>query len=148
MIELAGSGSPVPLMLDESIEKESDLDMVLDSGCAQAVKFKLMKCASREELERLIHKAQSAGLKVIVGNGVSLDISCLFEAASLFRSRLTENAGEMNGFLKSQVDYLQPGLGAANGRLIFPDHWPGVRWDQVAANALETVHWGEINPDR
>ena len=137
--------SPVPLMLDEGIAGEEDLDQTIETGCAKAVKFKLMKCGSFAHLEKLINKALDAGLKVILGNGVATDIGCLHEAQVAHRSGLTAHAGEMNGFLKGVDQFLQPGLRMDRGKLILPSDRPNVRWDLVSRFAVETLSWGDIN---
>ena len=140
--------SPVPLMLDEGIAGEDDLDRALATGCARAVKFKLMKCGSFAHLEKLIKKALGTGLKVIVGNGVATDIGCLHEAQVAHRLGLTVHAGEMNGFLKGVEQFLQPGLLVDKGDLILPCDRLKVRWDLVSQFAVETMSWGDIKmPD-
>jgi L-alanine-DL-glutamate epimerase-like enolase superfamily enzyme len=133
----------VPLMLDEAISSEKDLDRTIATGCAHAVKFKLMKCGSRAELTRLIHKALSAGLKVILGNGVALDIGCRHEALVLNETGLTRNAGEMNGFLKSKIRTLDPQLVFEEGHLYIPAKEPRIRWDDLSDLAFHEKIWGE-----
>lgn len=137
--------SRVPLMLDEAIVGEEDLDRTVETGCANAVKFKLMKCGSFAHLERLIKKSLDAGLKVILGNGVATDIGCLHEAQVAHRLGLTAHAGEMNGFLKGVDQFLQPRLRVDRGELILPSDRLKVRWDLVSRFAMETMSWGDIN---
>jgi o-succinylbenzoate synthase len=141
--------SHVPLMLDEAIAKEEDLDRTIDTGCAKAVKFKLMKCGSFTRLEQMIKKASDARLKVILGNGVATDIGCLHEAQIAAKLGLTTHAAEMNGFLKGTEQFLQPPLHADKGDLILPRELPKVRWELVSRFAVETASWGGIRlPDR
>jgi len=137
--------SPVPLMLDEAIVGEEDLDRTIETGCATAVKFKLMKCGTFAHLEKMIRKSLDAGLKVILGNGVATDIGCLHEAQVATRSGLTAHAGEMNGFLKGVDQFLQPRLRVDRGELILPSDPLNVRWDLVSRFAVETMSWGDIN---
>ncbi|MBL7212078.1 MAG: hypothetical protein ISS61_06855 [Desulfobacteraceae bacterium] len=134
----------VPLMLDEAIASEADLDRALGTGCAQAVKFKLMKCGSMAELARLIKKARSAGLKVIVGNGVAMDIGCRHEALVLHETGLTEDAGEMNGFLKCTEQSLEPAIKAEGGHFFISEGQPRVRWDVLSRFADKESIWGRI----
>lgn len=133
-----------PLMLDEAIVSEADLDRAIETGCAQAVKFKLMKCGSLAELARLIKKARSAGLKVIVGNGVALDIGCRHEALVLHETGLTEDAGEMNGFLKCKEQGLDPAIEVEDGHILVPDGQPKVCWDVLSRFAVQERVWGRI----
>ncbi len=137
--------SQVPLMLDEAINTEDDLDRTLETGCAKAVKFKLMKCGSMTRLEEMIKKASQAHLKVILGNGVATDIGCLHEAQVAARQGLSVHAAEMNGFLKGTEQLLQPSLHVEKGALILPSAPPTVRWELVSKLALETASWGHIS---
>jgi o-succinylbenzoate synthase len=137
--------SQVPLMLDEAINTEEDLDKTLETGCAKAVKFKLMKCGSFAALEKMINKASDAGLKVILGNGVATDLGCLHEAQVATRLGLTIHAGEMNGFLKGTKQFLQPPLFVDKGELILPSASPTVRWERVSKFTVETARWGHIS---
>lgn len=140
--------TPVPLMLDEAIVEEEDLDRTIEKGCAKAVKLKLMKCGSFAHLERLIEKASEAGLKVILGNGVATDVGCLHEAQVAAGLGLNVHAGEMNGFLKCTEQLLHPVLQVENGVLKLPNERPRVLWERASQFAVEKVCWGEINaPD-
>jgi o-succinylbenzoate synthase len=143
MTELAKI-SPVPLMLDEAITGEEDLDRTIETGCAKAVKFKLMKAGSLGHLENLIEKALDAGLKVILGNGVATDIGCAHEALAAARTGLITHAGEMNGFLKIKEYLLQSGLQAEKGNLLVPPGPLNVRWELVERFSQEVMSWGEI----
>jgi o-succinylbenzoate synthase len=142
MVALAAV-APVPLMLDEGIVVEADLDRAIASGCVQAVKFKLMKCGSFGLLERMIDKAQAAGLKVILGNGVATDIGCLHEAQVACRMGLVNHAGEMNGFLKCSEQLLEPELRTEGEHLHMPPKAPAIRWDAVNRLSTRTAGWGE-----
>jgi len=137
--------SPVPLMLDEAINREEDLERTIETGCATAVKFKLMKCGSLAHLEQMIKKASDAHLKVILGNGVATDIGCFHEAMIAAKLGLTVHAGEMNGFLKGVERFLQPSLSVNKGKLIHPSERPMVQWELVSRFAVETAIWGDIS---
>ncbi|MBN2569716.1 MAG: hypothetical protein JXB42_09840 [Deltaproteobacteria bacterium] len=136
--------SPVPLMLDEAITGEDELDRTIETGCAEVVKFKLMKCGSFRYLEKLVNKAVNAGLKVILGNGVATDIGCFHEAQVAHRMGLTVHAGEMNGFLKGVDHFLEPPLRMEGENLILPDGIPAVRWDILSRYIVEEISWGDI----
>lgn len=97
--------SPVPLMLDESINTEDDLMRTIELKCSAYVKFKLMKAGSMENLVRLINTARAAGLGIVLGNGVAGEIGCYHEAVAAAAVGLA-NAGEMNGFLKLRESVL------------------------------------------
>jgi L-alanine-DL-glutamate epimerase-like enolase superfamily enzyme len=90
--------SPMPLMLDESIRTMRDLENTHVSNCARFVKFKLMKIGSFRRVLELIAWCRSKGIGVVLGNGVAGEIGCYHEA--VLGSRVLDNAGEMNGYLK------------------------------------------------
>lgn len=138
--------SPVPLMLDEAITGEHELDRTIETGCAGVVKFKLMKCGSFRYLEKLIKKAFNAGLKVILGNGVATDIGCFHEAQVAHKMGLTVHAGEMNGFLKGIDHFLEPPLRMERENLILPEGMPAVRWETLSLYLVEEIRWGDIKP--
>lgn len=110
--------SPLPLMLDESIYTEDDVQRIIDEKCASYVKFKLMKSGSIERLISMINKAKSGGLKVVMGNGVAGEIGCLHEI--WVAETHIETDGEMNGFLKLNTSILQQPLEAQNGVATIP----------------------------
>ncbi len=92
--------SPVPLMLDEAIGTEADIDRAAAVG-AGFIKLKLFKNGGPTDLLALARRARERGLRVILGNGVSADLGCLTEAWVYEQGRgLFHGAGEMNGFVK------------------------------------------------
>lgn len=108
--------SPIPLMLDESINTGEDLARTIRLKCASYVKFKLMKAGSLSNLARLVKSARESGLGVVLGNGVAGEIGCFHEAVAAARVGLA-NAGEMNGFLKIRESLLLRPLGFEAGRI-------------------------------
>ena len=128
--------SPLPLMLDESIDSEADLERAIGLGCAQVVKFKLAKAGGLAALERLTRRARAGGLKVVLGNGVAGDIENLGEV--LIASRLIDTVGEMNGFLKPKVRLLRnPYEVVAGSAVVGVGYVPEVDWERVAAHEVD-----------
>jgi L-alanine-DL-glutamate epimerase-like enolase superfamily enzyme len=95
--------SPVPLMLDEAIGGEQDVERAV--GAADLVKLKLMKNVTPARVLRLVERARALGLGVVLGNGAQGTIGCLLEARLQTVARL-ERPGEMNGLSKIQDDPL------------------------------------------
>ncbi len=126
--------SPVPLMLDESIETEEDVTRTAASGCADYVKFKLVKTGSLKRLEYLIQKAFAAGLKVVIGNGVAGEIGCFHEA--LLSRKLLDNAGEMNGFLKQRSSLLSNRIELVGGKMLIAPGFTAAIPDEVMQGCL------------
>ncbi len=92
----------VPLMLDESILSDSDVDKAIDVG-ASFIKLKLFKHQGPKHVMTLIKRAINSGLGVVFGNGVCSDLGYLIEA-SIFQSLgLCLGAFEGNGFEKLVV---------------------------------------------
>ena len=128
--------SPIPLMLDESIRYESDLEKTIALGCAHYVKFKLLKAGSMTRLMALMRKASKSGLKVVLGNGMGGEIGCCYEAV-LGRWYL-DNAGEMNGLMK-QTDFLFcPAPLVEDGDLVFPPDYL-TRMDSQKRDAVKVA---------
>lgn len=100
--------STVPLMLDESIYGLDDVDKAAELGAARYIKYKLMKAGSLAQLADALAHIRTCGMEPVLGNGVACDIGCWMEAC-VAATHIT-NAGEMNGFLKTQAAFLQPPL--------------------------------------
>jgi L-alanine-DL-glutamate epimerase-like enolase superfamily enzyme len=108
--------TPVPLGLDESIYGMESVIKARQLGCAQFVKFKLMKIGSAEAMVENIEKSREYGFEVILGNGAAGEISCYHEA--LVASKTVIGAGEMNGFLKQGDSILIESLKINNGKIL------------------------------
>jgi L-Ala-D/L-Glu epimerase len=128
--------SPLPLMLDESIESEADLERAIGLGCARAVKFKLAKAGGLTALERLIRRAREGGLEVVLGNGVAGDVENLAEL--IVAARLVDTAGEMNGFLKPRSRLLRDPYQVVGGTaMVERGYVPEVDWELAAAHEVD-----------
>jgi L-alanine-DL-glutamate epimerase-like enolase superfamily enzyme len=97
----------VPLMLDESIYNEADIQRAALIG-ASFVKLKLMKLVSLDRLEQGLALICDLGMEPVLGNGVASDIGCWMEACVAHRH--IRNAGEMNGFLRQREQLARPPL--------------------------------------
>ncbi|MEQ8850324.1 MAG: enolase C-terminal domain-like protein [Phycisphaerales bacterium] len=111
--------SGVPLMLDESILTESDIDRAADVG-ASLIKLKLCKAPGRAGLIDQATRARGLGLGVVLGNGVSGPIGNLAEARAWAHDPgLWAGAGEANGFAKLAEPVLHGGPTLEQGSLRF-----------------------------
>ena len=137
--------SPLPLMLDESIESEADLERAIELRCADVVKFKLAKAGGRAALERLVGRARDAGLKVVLGNGVAGDLENLGEL--LVADRMIETTGEMNGFAKPATRLLREPYELVEGSAVVPAGYvPEVDWERVAVHEVASLAAGAGEP--
>lgn len=123
---------PLPLMLDESIYDESDIDRAADSEGARFVKVKLMKFGTLSRLAAAIERIRSRGMEPVLGNGVASEIGCWMEAC-VAASRIS-NAGEMNGWTKMVRPLLRTPLALERGAIRLDPGWVPVL-DEAALQA-------------
>lgn len=128
--------SPVPLMLDESIYRVDDIRRAAETGAADCIKLKLMKLGGLDRLHEALLLIRELGMTAVLGNGVAADVGCWMEACAA--AGVIDNAGEMNGFLKTPISLLDPPLNMEGAELVL-DGSP--RWLNRAAVAAATVRW-------
>ncbi|MGQ0749978.1 MAG: mandelate racemase/muconate lactonizing enzyme family protein [Betaproteobacteria bacterium] len=120
----------VPLMLDESIYGLEDIEKAATLECAQYIKVKLMKFGTLEALNAAIRRIRELGMQPVLGNGVACDPGCWLEACAA--AGHIDNAGEMNGFLKTEVALLNEPLAFEAGAITLrPGYRPGLDMDSV-----------------
>ncbi len=122
--EFASNVSHVPLMLDESIVNDSDIEKAADVG-ADLVKLKLFKQRGINGLKQLAQKAINSGMKVVLGNGVASDLGNIAEAVACHQNNFFTGALESNGFAKLVFNILHNPPIVETGNLI---------WEPVAKN--------------
>ncbi|MEK7246220.1 MAG: enolase C-terminal domain-like protein, partial [Pseudomonadota bacterium] len=108
------AASVVPLMLDESIYTEADIDRAARIGAA-FVKLKLMKLGSFTRLAAALDRIRKLGMRPVLGNGVASDLSCWQEAC--VARRHVDTAGEMNGFLRQRRPLVKTPLRVEGGAI-------------------------------
>ncbi len=140
-LEAVARVTRVPLMLDESIYNEADIERAARIGAA-FVKLKLMKFVGLSALEQGLVRIRELGMEPVLGNGVAGDIGCWMEAC--VGARQIRNAGEMNGFLRPTAPLACPPLKVEEGAMaLLPDGAP--RLDEAA---LEQVTLQSARFDR
>jgi len=110
----------VPLMLDESIYDEADIERAGHLGCADFIKLKLMKFGSLDRLAEALQLIESLGMTAVLGNGVAAEPGCWMEAC--IGARLVRTAGEMNGFLKTSEKVFSSALRVEAGSIVVDPH--------------------------
>lgn len=108
--------SSLPLMLDESIYQEEDVQCAYEFGCTQFIKLKLMKTGSILRLQQLSTLVHQRGFGLVLGNGVASDISC-YQETQIALQLGVKTAGEMNGFLKLRRPLLPNYIFFAQGKV-------------------------------
>jgi L-alanine-DL-glutamate epimerase-like enolase superfamily enzyme len=127
----------LPLMLDESIYAERDIEHAARTRAAAFVKVKLMKFRSLSALDAAIGRIRALGMEPVLGNGVATELSCWMEACVAARS--IRNAGEMNGFLKPRERLFDEPLGFSDGAIeLRAGAAPRIDPDRLARLALAT----------
>ncbi len=136
-LEAVSNVTNVPLMLDESVYGETDIDRAADIGAA-FVKLKLMKFMSLDRLAHALELIRTRGMEPVLGNGVASDVGCWMEAC--VAARLIGNAGEMNGFLRQSTPLACPPLEMKAGALrLYPGQPIALDMAEVEKVTLETV---------
>lgn len=138
-LEAVASVTKVPLMLDESIYSEADIERAARIG-ASFVKLKLMKCVSLDRLEQGLALIRDLGMEPVLGNGVASDIGCWMEAC--VASRQIRNAGEMNGFLRQAEPLARPPMNVVDGALqLEPGGAPSLFETALERATIATAHF-------
>lgn len=117
--------SKVPLMLDESIRNEQDIDRAAAVEGVEFVKLKLKRVGGVERGLAAMRRAKNLGLGVCLGDGVATEIMCWAEAC-VSRGFLS-GAGDMNGFLKPAAKLFANPLPFERGDIVLkPGYWPEI----------------------
>ncbi len=137
--------SPVPIMLDESIRGEEDLERAASLGCFQYVKCDLMRSCGLAGLIQQIQRSQELGFQVVVGNDAGCEIQCYYEAmvAAFFGVR---NSGDMNGFLLQRESLLERPLGIRKGCLVLPQEGvPILNLEVLERYVVNRIRWASCS---
>jgi len=135
--EIVGKNSPLPLMLDESIYDETDIERAAALQSVAFVKLKLMKFGSLARLDRALERIRQLGMEPVLGNGVATEIGCWMEAC-VARTRI-RNAGEMNGFLRQRIRLAPDCLPVERGNLML-DAPPVLDMSSVESVTIDRAH--------
>lgn len=126
--------SPLPIMLDELIYDEADIERAAALKSVGFIKLKLMKLGSLAALARGLECIRELGMEPVLGNGVATEIGCWMEAC-VARSHI-RNAGEMNGFLRQRIRLAPDSLPILNGHIVL-DMPPVLDMEVVKSFAIE-----------
>lgn len=128
----------VPLMLDESIYGLADIEKAAALQCAAYIKVKLMKLVTLDALVQAIARIRELGMQPVLGNGVACDLGCWMEAC-IAAGRI-DNAGEMNGFLKTRAGLLAKPLAFHSGSLVLePGYAPMLDPEPIARYRVDAA---------
>jgi L-Ala-D/L-Glu epimerase len=136
--ELVAKSSPLPLMLDESIYGEADIERAAAMKTVAFVKLKLMKFGSLQRLDGALGRIRELGMQPVLGNGVATEVGCWMEAC-VARWRI-RNAGEMNGYLRQRIRLAPDSLPVRNGHIML-DRVPELDMKTVESLAVDQAHY-------
>ena len=129
--------STVPLMLDEPICGLGDIERAAGIEGIGLCKVKLKRFGSLERLERALDRIRERGMEPVLGDGLAGEVGCWMEAC-VARSTI-RNAGEFNGFLKSDVRLFEEPLVVEAGALVLgPGPAPRLDRARLAAHTRKT----------
>jgi len=136
------AASPVPLMLDEPICEEADIDRAAGIAGVGLCKLKLKRFGSLARLEAALARVAGHGMRAVLGDGLGAELNCWMEAC--VARRTLDNTGEFNGYLKLRPEarLLAEPLGFADGQLVVPaGYWPEVDLDRLNAHCLQEARF-------
>ena len=133
--------STVPVMLDESIYGIADIARAAAIPGVGFVKLKLKKIGSVDMLVAALGEIRSRGLTPVLGDGVSIEIGCWMEAC--VARHTIDNAGEMNGFLKTKARLFQTPLEFEGGAIGVPAGYrPRLDSEAVERHTVRSMQYG------
>lgn len=136
--------STVPVMLDESIYGLSDIDRASVIDGVGFVKLKLKKMGSVDMLLAGLERIRALGMTPVLGDGVSLDLGCWMEAC--VAAEAIDNAGEMNGFLKTRERIFENPLEFSCGSVhISAGYTPQIDNDKLIRSTSRAVGYASRN---
>ncbi len=131
----------VPFMLDESIYGIPDIERAATIPGVTHIKLKLKKVGGVESLISALELISARGMTPVLGDGVSADIGCWFEAC--VAAALVRNAGEMNGFMKTERSMFLNEMPVKDGAISLPlGYWPAIDMDAVKHYSVRETHFG------
>ncbi len=129
------SVSKVPLMLDEPICANADIDRAGTIPNVKFCKLKLKRFGGLDLLHDALMRVRECGMEPVLGDGLGGEIGCWMEAC-VARTTI-RNAGEFNGFLKPKTRLFTEPLVFSNGALLLPRGYaPSVDRDVLKAHEI------------
>jgi L-alanine-DL-glutamate epimerase-like enolase superfamily enzyme len=130
------AASKVPVMLDESINDVDDIERAARLPNVGFVKLKLKKIGSNAMLRAALDRIRALGMTPVMGDGVSIEIGCWMEACVAVHT--LDNAGEMNGFLKTRERLFANPLEFDHGAIrLRAGYWPEIDRKVLDSHTVE-----------
>jgi len=110
----------IPVMADESIVGPETLIQVIKQEAADLIKVKVMKQGGLYRTARMIHMAEAAGLRCVIGHGFGLTINTLAELHVAAGARNVLDGCECVGPLKMLGDVVVDPIRITSGSIPVP----------------------------
>ena len=111
----------IPVMADEAIVGPETLMEVIRKEAADIVKVKVMKQGGITRTVRMVHMAEAAGIRCVIGHGFGLTINTLAEIHVAASCANIMDGCESVGPLKMGGDVVEQPLDLQGGRVRVPD---------------------------
>ncbi len=135
-------GIDIPVMADEAIVGPETLVEVIRKEAADIVKVKVMKQGGILRTLRMVHMAEAAGIRCVIGHGFGLTINTLAELHVAATCANIMDGCESVGPLKMAGDVVEQPLDLQRGRVPVPDS-PGLGAELSTA---ELARWAMPAP--
>lgn len=120
MAKLARLGI-VPILADESVHTPEDAYRLIKAGCVDAIKIKISKVGGYIAARKIIDIAESAGIKLVIGQGICSSLEATAEAHLACAYPHVDPVAEMVGPTKLKGDLVEPPLDLSKGCLELPE---------------------------
>ena len=114
-------GIDIPVMADEAIVGPETLMEVIRKEAADIIKVKVMKQGGITRTVRMVHTAEAAGIRCVIGHGFGLTINTLAELHVAASCGNIMDGCESVGPLKMAGDVVEQPLDLQGGRVPVPD---------------------------
>ncbi len=114
-------GIDIPVMADEAVVGPETLVEVIRKEAADIVKVKVMKQGGIARTVRMVHLAEAAGIRCVIGHGFGLTINTLAELHVAASCANIMEGCESVGPLKMAGDVAEQPLDLQGGRVRVPD---------------------------
>lgn len=134
----------VPILADESVHTPEDAYRFISAGAADAIKIKISKVGGYIPARKIIDIAESAGIKLVIGQGICSSLEAAAEAHLACAYPHVNPIAEMVGPTKLKGDLVEPPLDLGSGYLELPEG-PGLGIE-LSLKALKQYTIGAAKP--
>lgn len=110
----------VPILADESVHTPEDAYRFISAGATDAIKIKISKVGGYINARKIIDIAESAGIKLVIGQGICSSLEAAAEAHLACAYPHVHPVAEMVGPTKLKGDLVEPPLDLGSGYLELP----------------------------